>query len=82
MYKLNKKLSVLLLCCIVFGSIFILNFTFGQAIAVADGYKISGYIDLDFSYPDSDLKSGFLVELLGYPFSSQSNSSGYFEINN
>ncbi|MDP4179720.1 MAG: discoidin domain-containing protein, partial [Bacillota bacterium] len=29
-----------------------------------------------------DLKSGFLVELIGYPLSSQTNSSGYFEINN
>jgi hypothetical protein len=43
-------------------------------------YKISGYVEPDFNFDNPDLKSGFLVELVGYEKSVLSDSRGYFEI--
>ncbi|GAE88894.1 dockerin type I domain-containing protein [Acetivibrio straminisolvens] len=44
------------------------------------GYKISGYVEPDFEHYKHELKSGFLVELVGYEKSVLSDSKGYFEI--
>jgi hypothetical protein len=56
----------------------------GQVFAENDAgnvnYKISGYVEPDFNFDNPDLKSGFLVELVGYEKSVLSDSRGYFEI--
>jgi arabinogalactan endo-1,4-beta-galactosidase len=49
------------------------------------GYKVSGYISPDFSFTSHSaavLQSGFKIEIDGTEFSSSTNETGYFEINN
>jgi len=52
----------------------------GQVYAEDDTYTISGYVEPDFKLDNSDLKSGFLVELVGSGKSVLLDSTGYFEI--
>lgn len=52
----------------------------GQVFAEIATFKISGYIEPDFNFDNPDLKSGFLVELVGFEKSVLSDSTGYFEI--
>jgi len=52
----------------------------GQVFAEDATFKISGYVEPDFNFDNPDLKSGFLVELVGYEKSALSDSAGYFEI--
>ncbi|HEY9062840.1 MAG TPA: hypothetical protein VIO64_20435 [Pseudobacteroides sp.] len=47
------------------------------------GFKISGYVDSDFSYSKTAspyVKSGFKIEICGGKYNDLTDESGYFEI--
>ncbi|MDP4181164.1 MAG: hypothetical protein Q8942_08745 [Bacillota bacterium] len=73
-----NKIKILLLCVIIL----LASFNFSIVNAEENQYKISGYIDSDFSYASDNFKSGFLVELVGSSIQAVSDSSGYFELDN
>lgn len=73
MNRLKKKITFLLLCCIVV----VTNCTFSPVNAQANEHMISGYIAPDFNLGNP---AGFLVELLEGSIQAVSDSNGYFEL--
>jgi hypothetical protein len=75
MKKLKILMSILLICI----------FTINHLITCVNAsthttYKLSGYIDVDFNYTDSNLKAGIKVELLNSGLNCITDANGYFEI--
>lgn len=74
-----KRLLVALVMTLITVSLLNLTSVFG---ATAGTYKISGYVEPDFTSTNSMIKEGFKVEIVGTSYYDVTDTNGYFELLN
>lgn len=52
------------------------------AVFKSEGYKLSGYVNTDFTSKAPDIRAGFEVEIMENGISAMTDSAGYFELAN